>query len=187
MKVGNKTLRCICEGAMFVALAMVLSYIEIPIGLAFGGFGGSLSLVMIPIIIYSVRWGLGWGLGAGLIFGTLKFFFSGGAAVNWQSMLLDYSLAYMAVGLAGLVRGKKQGLVIGAALGCLGRFFIHFLSGITIYAQWMPEEFMNLTMTSPWVYSVLYNATYMLPNTVLSIIICALLTKPLAKYIAGEK
>ena len=38
---NNKTLKCVCEGAIIVALALVLSYIKVPIGLAFGGFGGS--------------------------------------------------------------------------------------------------------------------------------------------------
>lgn len=179
----NKTLRTITEGAVLVALSMAFSYIEIPIGVAFGGFGGSINLVMIPLIIFAVRWGLGWGLGAGLIFGTLKFFFAGGAAINWQSMLLDYSLAYMLVGLAGLVKGR---LFLGAVLGCLGRFAIHFLSGITIYAEYMPEVFMDMTMTSPWFYSLLYNGTYMLPSSVIAIIVCALLKKPLEKIGKGK-
>ncbi|MGN1001358.1 MAG: energy-coupled thiamine transporter ThiT [Oscillospiraceae bacterium] len=183
----NKKLRCICEGAVAVALSIALSYLKIPIGLAFGGFGGSIDLVMLPLIVFAVRWGLGWGLGAGLIFGTLKFFFAGGSAVNWQSMLLDYSVAYMFVGFAGLMRGKKWGLTTGAVIGCVGRFLIHFLSGITIYAQYMPEEFMDMTMTSTWFYSLLYNGTYMLPNTILAVVLCALLTKPLEKLAAKEK
>ena len=177
----NKTLRVITEGAVLTALSLALSYIKIPIGLAFGGFGGSVDLVMIPLIIFALRRGWLWGLGAGLVFGTLKFFLAGGVAVNWQSMLLDYSLAYMFVGFAGLLRGKKGELALGAAVGCFARFLIHFLSGITIYAQYMPEEFMDMTMTNPAVYSVLYNGSYMLPNTVLAVVLCAALKKPLER------
>lgn len=177
----NKTLRTLCEGAVLVALSLALSYIKIPIGLAFGGFGGSVDLVMIPLIVFALRAGWGWGLGAGLVFGTLKFFLAGGVAVNWQSMLLDYSLAYMFVGFAGLVRGTRFELPLGALIGGAARFVIHFISGITIYAEYMPEEFMDMTMTSPWVYSLLYNGTYMLPNTVLAVVLCALLKKPLQK------
>lgn len=177
----NNTLRTLTEGAILTALALALSYIKIPIGLAFGGFGGSVDLVMIPLIVFALRRGTLWGLGAGLVFGTLKFFLAGGVAVNWQSMLLDYSLAYMFVGFAGLLRGKKAQLPLGAFVGCAARFFIHFLSGVTIYAEYMPEEFMNMVMVSPTVYSILYNGSYMLPNTVLAIIICALLKKPMEK------
>lgn len=176
----NKKLRALTESAVLVAAALVLSYLKIPTGLAFGGFGGSIDFVMIPLILIGVRWGLGWGLGAGLVFGTMKFLFAGGSAVNWQSMLLDYSLAYMLVGLAGVTR---KNLPLGALVGCVGRFFIHFLSGVTIYAEYMPETFFNMTMTSPAFYSVLYNGSYMLPNTILAIVICALLQKPLAKFI----
>lgn len=177
----NQTLRTVTEGAVLTALALALSYLKIPIGLAFGGFGGSLDLVMVPIIVFALRRGWLWGLGSGLIFGTLKFFLAGGVAVNWQSMLLDYSLAYMFVGFAGLLRGKKAGLPLGALLGCFARFIIHFISGITIYAEYMPEEFMNMTMVSPVVYSILYNGSYMLPNTILAVLLCALLAKPLEK------
>lgn len=177
----NKNLRTLTEGAVLTAAALALSYIKIPIGLGFGGFGGSVDLVMIPLIIFALRRGCLWGLGAGLVFGTLKFFLAGGVAVNWQSMLLDYSLAYMFVGFAGSFGGLRKSPGLAAFVGCLARFFIHFLSGVTIYAQYMPEEFMNMVMVSPAVYSVLYNGTYMLPNTVLAVVICALLKKPLKK------
>ena len=72
-------------------------------------------------------------------------------------------------------------LPLAAFVGCVARFGIHFISGVTVYAQYMPEEFMGMTMTSPVFYSVLYNGTYMLPNTILAIVICVLLMKPAAK------
>lgn len=181
----NKTVQCICEGAVFVALSMALSYLKIPIGVTFGGFGGSIDLVMIPLVVFSVKWGLSWGLGAGLIFGTLKFFFAGGTAINWQSMLLDYSVAYMMVGLAGFLKRKKWGLTLGAAVGCAGRFMIHFISGITIYKIMAPSEILGLSTASPSIFSLLYNGSYMLPNTVLAISICALIQKPLAGLLGG--
>ena len=167
---------------MMTAAALALSYLKIPIGLAFGGFGGSIDLVMIPVLVLAIRRGFGWGLGCGLVFGTLKFFFAGGVAINWQSMLLDYSLAYAAVGLAGLCRRSSLPLLCGTLLGCSARFGVHYLSGVTIYAAYMPESFMERTMTSPAFYSLLYNGTYMLPNTILAVILCGLLQKPLRKF-----
>ena len=174
--------RMLCEGAMMVALAQVLSYIklmELP-------NGGSLTPAMFPIILFAVRWGLTPGLMAGFTFGLLQLIFDGAYAWGWQSMLLDYLVAFTPLGLAGLFKGKKWGIFVGTVVGCLGRFVIHFISGVTVYAQYMPEEFMGMTMTSPVFYSVLYNGTYMLPHTILAIVICVLLMKPAAKLPSAE-
>ena len=78
--------RMLCEGAMMVALAQVLSYIklmELP-------NGGSLTPAMFPIILFAVRWGLTPGLMAGFTFGLLQLIFDGAYAWGWQSMLLDW-------------------------------------------------------------------------------------------------
>ena len=177
----HSSTRRLTEGGICIALALVLSYLKIPIGLSFGGFGGSITLVMVPLILFAVRYGALWGILAGVAFGTLKYFFAEGFAVSWVSIIFDYSVAYGAVGLAGLFRVKDNDyskLPLAAFVGCLGRFVIHFISGVTVYAQYMPEEFMGMTMTSPVFYSVLYNGTYMLPNTILAIVICALLMNP---------
>lgn len=172
----------LCEGAVSIAASLALSYLKIPIGLVFGGFGGSVDLVMLPLIVFAARRGGVWGVTAGFLFGTLKFYLAGGVAVNWQSMLLDYSLAYAAVGIGGFLSGTKRPLLSGAALGSLCRFGIHYLSGVTIYAQYMPDMFMERTMTSPSVYSLLYNGSYMLPNAILALVLCAFLEKPLSKW-----
>ena len=175
------------EGAVFTAAALALSYLKIPVGFLFGGFGGSIDLVMIPLLVYAVRRGPLWGVASGLLFGTMKFFLGGGAAINWQSMLLDYSLAYAAVGLAGCCRRAPRPLLLGTLLGCRARFGIHSLSGVTIYAAYMPESFMERTMTSPAFYSLLYNGTYMLPNTVLAVLFALFLEKPLRAYFTAGR
>ena len=71
--------RMLCEGAMMVALAQVLSYIklmELP-------NGGSLTPAMFPIILFAVRWGLTPGLMAGFTFGLLQLIFDGAYAWGW--------------------------------------------------------------------------------------------------------
>ena len=106
--------RMLCEGAMMVALAQVLSYIklmELP-------NGGSLTPAMFPIILFAVRWGLTPGLMAGFTFGLLQLIFDGAYAWGWQSMLLDYLVAFTPLGLAGLFKGKKWGIFVGTA-NCL--------------------------------------------------------------------
>lgn len=177
MKKTNRT-RTLCESALLVALSLVLSYLKIPIGVSFGGFGGSIDFVMVPLILIALRHGTGWGLGAGLVFGTLKYFFASGFALNWASMLLDYSVAYAFVGFSGLVRKNSAA---AALVGCLARFIVHFFSGVTIYAAWMPESFLGMTMTNAAVYSVLYNGTYMLPNTVIAVILVPIIHRALTR------
>ncbi len=182
----KSTARIIAEGAICIALAVALSYMKIPVGAGFGGYGGSVDLVMIPLIIFAMRAGMGWGIGAGLIFGTLKFFFANGTAINWVSIIFDYSVAYAMVGLAGLLHRNYKLLPLAALLGCLGRFAIHFISGVTVYAQYLPDEFMGIAKPSVWLYSLLYNGSYMLPNTILAVVICALLVIP-PQSVAGNK
>ena len=178
----NVSVRCLTEGGLCVALSIALSYLKIPVMSGFGGFGGSIDFVMIPLIIFAVRWGLGWGIGAGLVFGTLKYFLASGGAISWISILFDYGVAYAFVGFAGLFRKKYSLLPVAALVGCFARFIIHFISGITVYAQYMPEEFMGFSGMTPVLYSTLYNGTYMLPNTVIAIAICSLLI-PVARQI----
>ena len=88
--------------------------------------------------------------------------------------------------LAGLFRGKKWGLFAGTLVGCCARFAIHYLSGITVYKIVAPTEFLNWTFSSPSLYSLVYNGSYMLPNTIISLVMAAVLYKPLKKYILGQ-
>jgi len=182
----NKTTSMLAEGGVCIAMSLALSYLKIPIGLSFGGFGGSIDLVMIPLILFAVRWGCGWGVLAGFAFGTLKYVLGSGFAVNWVSILFDYSVAYAAVGLSGLLRRRYELLPLAALIGCVGRFVIHFISGVTVYAEYMPEEFMGVSHLTPPLYSLIYNGTYMVPNTVLAIAVCAVLIVPARKIFANR-
>jgi thiamine transporter len=179
----NLTLRALTEGAIFVALAQVLSYLklwEMP-------WGGSVVLAMVQIVLYAVRWGIVPGLLAGFVFGILQFVFDGGFAIGWQSIIGDYLLAFTAIGLAGLVKREKNGAIYtGTVIGGLARFLVHYVVGATIWAEYMPEEFFGMAMKSPWFYSLLYNIAYMGPNIIITLVIFLILNKPLGKYIRGE-
>ena len=181
----QRKLRALCEGAIFTALALILSYAEIPIGVSFGGFGGSLSFVMIPLILCAIRWGTAQGLCVGLAFGVLKYFFSNGWALTWESIILDYAAAYMLLGIGGLLKGSSNKAWLAALIACFGRFIVHFISGITIYAEYVSPIF-GWNGSSSAIYSILYNGSYMLPNTVLTVLIVFLLQKPLGKFLRSE-
>lgn len=175
-------IRMLCEGAIMVALSQVLSYLK----LAEAPNGGSITFAMFPILLFSVRWGLSSGLLAGFTFGLLQLIFDGAYAWGWQSMLLDYLLAFAALGLAGIFKGKRWGLFAGTVVGCLGRFAVHYLSGVTIYKIVAPTKFLNWTFASPSLYSLVYNGSYMLPNAAIALVMSAVLYAPLKKYILGR-
>ena len=167
----------ICEGAVMLALAQILSYLklwEMP-------WGGSIVLSMVPIVLYAVRWGLGHGLVVSFAFGLLQVLFDGGFAIGWQSVIGDYILAFGVLGLAGLVKGK-WGVFTGTLIAGGARFLVHYVVGATIWAEYMPEEFFGMTMTTPWFYSALYNIAYMGPNILITLVVFAALYKPMKRY-----
>lgn len=78
----NRKLQMLCEGAILVALAQILSMLklwEMP-------WGGSITLGMLPIFLFAVRWGTRWGLVAGFAYGLLQVMFDGGFALLFRPM-----------------------------------------------------------------------------------------------------
>ena len=173
----------LCEGALMVALAFVLSFVklyELP-------SGGSLTPAMFPVLLFALRWGVGRGLMAGFVFGLLQLLFDGAYAWGWQSMLLDYLLAFTPLGLAGLFRGKAWGIFPGTLVGCLGRYLIHHISGVTIYRIIEPTAIPGLgTYDNPHLYSLVYNGSYIIPNMVLALLIAGALYVPMKRFFAGN-
>ena len=174
-------LRALCEGAVIVALAQVLGYIklfQLP-------QGGSVTLNMLPIFLYCARWGFAPGMLASFAFSLLQLLMDGAYAWGWQSVIGDYLLAYSLLGLAGLFRDKRGGFFVGSLVGAFARFLAHYVTGATVWAEYMPEEFFGMTMTSPWVYSALYNGSFIAVNLALTLLVGALLLRPLGKYLTS--
>ena len=90
-------------------------------------------------------------------------------------------------GFAGLFRKQKGGVYIGTVVGCLCRFLVHFISGITIYRIYEPTELFNTTFANPYIYSAAYNGSYMVIDLVLCLVITALLSRPLSRYFAPQE
>ena len=178
----SRSTRALVEAALMIALATILGYFR----LYRFPQGGSVDFAMVPILIYCLRWGPAWSLSCCFVNGVLQFFLGGGIALSWQSMLLDYLVAFTPLGLAGLFKGKKWGIFVGTIVGCFFRFVVHYISGVTIYKILAPTEFMKWTFTSPSAYSLVYNGSYMLPNTIIALVLAAMLYKPLKKYILGQ-
>ena len=176
-------IRALCEGAIMVALAQILSYLKL-----FGNLpnGGSITFAMFPLLLFAVRFGLGRGLLAGFVFGILQLLMDEAYAWGWQSMLLDYLVAFTPLGLAGLFKGKKWGIFPGIVLGNVGRFIVHYISGVTIYRIYEPTAIPGIgTFDGAELYSLVYNGSYMLPCMLLALAAAGLLYVPMKKYFAG--
>ena len=164
MSKGNFDTKVLAEMAIAIALATVLSYIKIfsmP-------YGGSVTLgSMVPILLIAFRRDVKVGVVTGVIYGFVQMFLDG-----WfyspVGMFLDYPLAFGVLGLAGLF--KKQP-IIGVALGMIGRFISHFISGVVFFGMYAPEGM------SPVAYSAAYNGGYMVPELVISAILIYLLVQ----------
>lgn len=179
---SSVTLRALCEGAVFVALAQVLGYIklfELP-------QGGSVGIGMLPIFIFCARWGFGPGMIASFAYSLLQLLLDGAYAWGWESILGDYILAFTVLGVAGLFHKNRYGFFIGSAVGSLARFLVHYVVGAVVWGEYMPDTFFGMTMTTPWFYSLLYNGSYMVLDMVMCLLIGWLLWKPLGRYLRGD-
>lgn len=182
-RIQNDRLRALCEGAVMVALAQVLSFLklwELP-------QGGAVTVGMLPIFLYCARWGFGPGLLASCAYALLQLVLDGGFAWAWQSIVGDYLLAFAVLGIAGLFCRKKYAFFYGTAVGCAARFCVHWVVGATIWAAYMPERFFGMTMTSPWLYSALYNGSFMAIDMVLILILGAVMFRPMAAEMTCQR
>ncbi len=178
----KKTTRMIAEAGILIALALVLGMIkpyEFP-------NGGSISLEMLPLFLLCVRWGVGPGLIGCTAFGVLQVFVQGAVGYGWVSIILDYIVAPIPVALAGLGKGRPGGIYWGSVLGAAGRFMVHFISGITVYRILVPTELMGMVFDNPYLYSFVYNISYIGIDLILCLAIFALASKPMGKYYLGE-
>lgn len=184
--------RAMVECAMMIAVGTVLAQIKIytmP-------YGGSVTLVsMLPFILVSFRHGVKWGLFTGFINGMLQlitgFYMppTGTFTALVAMILLDYLLAFMALGLAqGFAkpfRNRIAGVAVGSAAVCFLRFICSFLSGALLWGSYQSYYEWAVGL-SVWEYSFIYNGTYMLPELVITTICACLLVKLAPKFFDAQ-
>ncbi|UCH32698.1 MAG: energy-coupled thiamine transporter ThiT [Candidatus Bathyarchaeota archaeon] len=161
--------RILAEAVIFIALANAL-YILSKIYVPFLRLpqGGSVTLAsMVPLLWFALRRGPRWGVEAGVVYGLVHMVISGEIYYPTQ-VLLDYPLAFGALGLAGALRKHP---VLGVIFGITGRFICHFISGVIFFGQWAWEGW------HPIAYSAAYNATYLVPELVVSVTVVYILLK----------
>jgi len=163
------------EIAIFTALAFILDIIPF-LSFKIWPQGGSISFTMIPIFIMAFRWGIKGGLLAGFLHGILPIVTGTAYVVHWLQAILDYPVAFTVLGLAGLFAPAAQaalknknmkrfiGMVtIGVLIGITLRFVAHYFAGVVFFGSAI--ETMNA-----WIYSLVYNASYLLPSFVLNVL-----------------
>ena len=201
----NKTKR-LTESAMLLAVAIVLELLS-KLFIPPMPFGGQVTLVsMLPVVLISYRHGVKWGLGAAFTYALLEmalgagtvaaafqpgYFGDGTMLANAFLMcLLDYVVAYTALGLGGVFRSRRGGLAGGAALALSARYLAHIASGYILFSGWA-EWFFTQEGFPAWgaalveqlspamlglTYSVVYNGMYMVPEILLTTLVAGLLS-----------
>ena len=206
----TKTKR-LTESAMLLALAIVQELVskafipEMP-------FGGQVTLVsMLPVVLISYRHGVKWGLVSGVCYAMIEmvlgaknvaaafqpgYFGDGTMIVNALLMcLLDYLVAFTALGLGGCFRDKIKNpgvsLMCGSLVALGARYLSHIVSGYILFSGWAEWFFTQdgfpawgaslVESLSPtvlgWVYSIVYNGFYMIPEIILTAIAAVLIAR----------
>jgi thiamine transporter len=182
MSTNTKT-KTLIECALMVALSTLLGYIplfEMPMG-------GAITLCsMAPLTVASFRHGVKWGVGTGLVHGLLQMLLGLDNVMYCPTLLtmigcimLDYILAFGAMGLAGMFAGgfsnKSAGYAVGVVVTGLIRLACSFVSGVLIWGEYAPEGM------PVWLYSLQYNSSYMLPEIVITAVAAVAVMKVLDK------
>ncbi len=163
------TTKKLVYGGMCIALSFILSYIR----LYKMPQGGSITLAsMFPIILYSMVFGPVAGIVVGIADGFLHLM-QDAWVLNWIQLIFDYPLAFGFLGLSGIapksIKSIQVRTILAVSIALLGRGTMHFLSGIIFFKNFAPEGI------SPVVYSLGYNASYILPELIITSILSIIL------------
>lgn len=160
-KIGTKQL-VVC--AMAVALAMVTSMLKI---YSFP-FGGSVTLFsMLFICFVGYLYGPATGMLTGAAYGVLQLLSEPYIYFPLQ-VLVDYPLAFGALGLSGCFSKSKHGLVKGYLCGVLARYVFAVISGWLFFGEYAWDGWAALP------YSLVYNGCYIFAEAALTVLVLSI-------------
>ncbi len=184
----NSKLLMLTECSVMLALSIVLSFVKVwkmPMG------GAVTLLSMLPIMLISVKYGLKGGLPCGLLYALFNllmgvadgdvFVYCTTGAMVVICVLFDYIVPFTVLGCAAMFRRPAEKLrpdnrkaadallLSGFVLVIVARFVCHYITGFSIWGQWAPEG------QSKYIYSLLYNGQYMLPECIFTTVGAAIL------------
>lgn len=182
----KQNLRITAECAVLLSMAIVFSFIKLwqmPMG-------GEVTFVsMLPVMLAGFRNGPKAGFLTAFIYSLFQLasaFVSGNVFVYCTTaatfiicVLFDYIVPFTGLGIACLLRNiktssvrfKKISIYFAVTCGIMLRFICHYITGVVIWGQWAGDE-------GPYIYSLLYNGTFLLPELVLTLLVCVILFKP---------
>ena len=153
--------KALTVSALLIALATVLGQIkvfEMP-------QGGAVTLFSIlPIAVCAYLLGTRRGVMAGFCVGLINLIF-GPYVIHPVQLLMDYPIAFGALGLSGLTRNSSNGLTKGYLIGIVGRYICAVLSGVIFFGAYAPEGF------NAWTWSLWYNLTYLAAEGIITLIV----------------
>ena len=206
--------RRISKSAILLALATVLALLCAYIPFLNLPFGGGFTIAsMLPIVLIAYMYGTKWGLFSAFVYSFIQLAlgaFTGGGYVislftvgsdDFQGVeigilicLLDYIVAYTALGFGGIFRGKlgkTPALVLGSVVALGLRYIVHIISGALFFGAWAEwffsqegfyaiggfilEHFSGTALSV--IYSVFYNGLFMLPEIVITALAAAAVSR----------
>ena len=169
MNRSKLTVKQLAICAMAIALGTVLSNIK----LFHFPTGGSITLLSMLVICLPGYWfGLGAGIATGVAYGVLQLLIDPYVLYPLQ-LVVDYLLAFGALGLSGLFSNAKLGLIKGYIAGVLGRYVFAVISGWIFFGYYAWEGW------DPLPYSLAYNAIYIFSEAAKTLV--SLSAKPVLK------
>lgn len=152
--------RMLTTGAICVSLAFVLSCVtlfKLPQG------GSVTPASMLPIMIFAYIYGPGPGMAIGALEGVLQLL-QDAYVLHPIQLMLDYILPFALLGISGFFRNQRT-FPLGIVVATLLRGVCHFISGWLYFGAYAPAGML------PVVYSLQYNASYILPEAAICVAI----------------
>lgn len=181
------------ESAILIAIGTLLSLPFLTLAAPWMA-GGSVTFgSMLPLVFITHRHGTRWGIGSALVYSAVQLMlglknvgYAPNALAAIAIILLDYVLAFGVIGLSAVFnkrfKNRLTSILVGIAFTFFLRFVSHFLSGIIIWNAIWPNE----NGMAAWLYSLAYNGSYMLPETLIAMGIAAFSYPALKRYWQGQ-
>lgn len=154
-------------GGMICALTIILDSIAIPLPTGAKINPGAMIPIMLLAIVYDEKLAMIVGWITGLL---VLFLLPGWQPVHWAQIFVEHLICFSCLGYAGIFKSdKKVKLFLGMVIAIAISMFAHVFAGVVFFSEYAPEG------TSPFVYSLVYNFSSMIPEAIGTIIIMLLL------------
>lgn len=149
----------------FCAVAMALAFVLSNIKVFKFPTGGSITAFSMLVAVLPGFWfGPVAGIVTGVAYGLLNLIVDPYILFPAQ-VVVDYILAFGALGLSGFFANSKLGLIKGYIAGVLGRYVFAVISGWIFFGEYAWEGW------NPLAYSLAYNAIYIFAEAAITIVV----------------